>query len=373
LRWARPFPRTGCALRAEDNLENLGWEVNRAEGFAVAWWGEWERVGKFGRSHLKNRMLGIVALVTLCAGALAAQSATDTTSHTVQFVTVDRDVKLEVLDWGGTGRPLIFLAGMGNTAHNFDAFAPKFTDHYHVYGITRRGFGASSKPAPASGNYTADHLGDDVLAVIDALKLGRPVLVGHSFAGEEMSSIGSRYPEKVAGLIYLDAAYGFAFYDPAHPAMEIEMNDVKRRIDQIEAGGVDEKKSLLELEASVSRFEETLRKANVDLASMPPIPPRPPIQAALNFGGQKYTQIPVPILAIFACPHDWSQAFRDDPELKAKRMAADRAWCNGQADAFAAGVPSAHVVRIPNADHYVFHSNEAEVVREMNAFLAKLP
>jgi pimeloyl-ACP methyl ester carboxylesterase len=44
-----------------------------------------------------------------------------------------------------------------------------------------------------------------VLAVCDSLKLNRPVLIGHSIAGEELSSIGSRHPEKVAGLIYLDA------------------------------------------------------------------------------------------------------------------------------------------------------------------------
>jgi len=36
-------------------------------------------------------------------------------------------------------------------------------------------------------------------------------------------------------------------------------------------------------------------------------------------------------------------------------------------------VPSAHVVRIPNANHYVFLSNEADVLREMNAFIATLP
>jgi hypothetical protein len=51
---------------------------------------------------------------------------------------------------------------------------------YHVYGITRRGYGASS--APESG-CAADCLGDDVLAVIDALKLNRPVLAGHSIGG----------------------------------------------------------------------------------------------------------------------------------------------------------------------------------------------
>jgi pimeloyl-ACP methyl ester carboxylesterase len=322
---------------------------------------------------MKRLALWIIALTTLSGFPLRGQQAPDTSPHKVQFVTVEKDVRLEVLDWGGAGRPLIFLAGMGNTAHNFDAFAPKFTAKYHVYGITRRGFGDSSKPVPTATNYTADRLGDDVLAVIDALQLNRPVLVGHSFAGEELSSIGSRYPEKVAGLIYLDAAYGFAFYDRAHPVMEIEMNDVKKQIDQIEAGGVDEKKSLLELEASVSQFEKTLHDSNVNIASMPPIPPRPPIQAALNFGVQRYTRIPVPILAIFACPHNWDRAFRNDPALKAQRMAADRAWCSAQANAFAAGVPSAHVVRLPNADHYVFNSNEADVLREMNTFLAKLP
>ena len=322
---------------------------------------------------MKKIALWIIALTTLSGFALHGQPAPDTSAHSVQFVTVEKDVRLEVLDWGGTGRPLIFLAGMGNTAHNFDAFAPKFTAKYHVYGITRRGFGASSKPVPTDSNYTADRLGDDVLAVMDALKVNRPVLVGHSFAGEELSSVGSRYPEKVAGLIYLEAAYGFAFYDPTHPMIEIEMNDLKKRIDQIEAGGVDEKKSLLELEASVSQFEKTLHNSNVDVASMPPIPPRPPIQAALNFGMQRYTQIRVPILAIFACPHNWDRAFRNDPAMKAERVAADVASCNARADAFAAGVPSAHVVRLPNADHYVFNSNEADVLREMNTFLAKLP
>jgi pimeloyl-ACP methyl ester carboxylesterase len=95
----------------------------------------------------------------------------------------------------------------------FDSFAPEFASHFHVYGITRRGFGASSKPAPDDDNYSADRLGDDVLAVMSALKLERPILVGHSLAGEELSSIGSRYPEKVAALIYLDAGYGYALFE----------------------------------------------------------------------------------------------------------------------------------------------------------------
>jgi pimeloyl-ACP methyl ester carboxylesterase len=42
-------------------------------------------------------------------------------------------------------------------------------------------------------------------------------------------------------------------------------------------------------------------------------------------------------------------------------------------NAFAAGILSAKVIRLPNANHYVFRSNEAEVLRAMNDFLDKLP
>jgi hypothetical protein len=35
----------------------------------------------------------------------------DPSPHSAQFVNVDRDVTLEVLDWGGTGRPVVFIPG----------------------------------------------------------------------------------------------------------------------------------------------------------------------------------------------------------------------------------------------------------------------
>jgi pimeloyl-ACP methyl ester carboxylesterase len=323
---------------------------------------------------MKKIALWIIALTTLSGFALYGQQTPDTSAHKVQFVTVDKDVKLEVLDWGGAGRPLVFLAGMGNTAHNFDTFGPKFTAKNHVYGITRRGFGASSKPVPTTSNYAADRLGDDVLAVMDALKLHRPILVGHSFGGEELSSVGSRYPEKVAGLIYLDAASGWAYYDPKHPDWVVDMTDLEKQMDDLKAGGLrDEQQFLREMETSASQFAKSLHEYNKQNATMPPMPPRSPIIAALTYGEQKYTEIPVSILAIFACPHNWDRAFPHDSPAKATRIADDLASCSARAEDFAAGIPTAHVVTLPNADHFVFNSNEAEVVREMNAFLAKLP
>ncbi len=62
----------------------------------------------------------------------------DTSPHARRMINVENDVALEVLDWGGTGRPLVLLAGNGFTAHVFDQFAPTLIAKYHVYAITRR-------------------------------------------------------------------------------------------------------------------------------------------------------------------------------------------------------------------------------------------
>ena len=61
-------------------------------------------------------------------------------------------------------------------------------------------------------------------------KLTRPVLVGHSIAGEELSSVGSRHPETVAGLIYLDAGYSYAYYDRARGDYLIDSLELQKKL-----------------------------------------------------------------------------------------------------------------------------------------------
>ena len=68
--------------------------------------------------------LPALLLASLVSTSCAEKPSTwqDPSNHTVQFVTVEKDVQLEVLDWGGTGRPVVLLAGLGNTAHVYDDF-----------------------------------------------------------------------------------------------------------------------------------------------------------------------------------------------------------------------------------------------------------
>jgi pimeloyl-ACP methyl ester carboxylesterase len=148
--------------------------------------------------------IAIAVLLAASMPAAAQRTWRDTTHHTAHFVAVQRGVRLHYLDFGGSGPPLVFLAGLGNTAHSFDDFAPAFTDRFHVIAITRRGFGESDHP---DGGYETPRLVADIKAVLDTLGLARVSFIGHSIAGEEITRFAAAYPARVDKLVYLDGAY----------------------------------------------------------------------------------------------------------------------------------------------------------------------
>ena len=303
----------------------------------------------------------------------------DPSPHTIKFITVDESVRLEVLDWGGSGPSVVLLPGGGNTAHVFDEFAPKLAAGYHVYSITRRGFGAST--VPASG-YGADRLGDDLLAVMDSLDLKRPVLVGHSLGGEELSSVGSRYPERVAGLVYLDAGYQYAFDNGRGGTLD-ELQSRANPQPQPPPPSESDLASFGSLQAWFARVngitlpEAEFRQGWDSTPDGRVGKRRNSPMASIMKGVKKYTDIPAPGLVIFAIPHDQGPWIKNHPDPAVRAAAKARAGeevviVEKQAKAFEDGVPSAHIGRMPGAHHYVFLSNEPDVLREIRAFLGGL-
>lgn len=103
-------------------------------------------------------------------------------------------INLHYLDWGGSGDALLFLAGMGCNAHNFDDFAPRFANTFHVMALTRRGHGESDHPETG---YDVDTLTEDLRQFLDALGIENVVLAGHSMASVELSHFSALYPKRV--------------------------------------------------------------------------------------------------------------------------------------------------------------------------------
>jgi hypothetical protein len=108
------------------------------------------------------------------------------------------------------------------------------------------------------------------------------------------------------------------------------------------------------------------------------------IRKAIGAGSKKrdYSGIHVPVLAFFAVPPpdcDWSQYYHFRPKNAEERTAlakiydADRSYLNRYEGTMRAGVPGVRIVELPGADHYVFFSNEADILRELRGFLADLP
>ena len=263
--------------------------------------------------------------------------------------------------------------------HVFDDFAPRLTGAFHVYGITRRGFGASGTP---ESGYDADRLGDDVPAVMDELKISKPVLAGHSLGGEELSSVGTRHPGKVSGLIYLDAGYSYAFDNGKGMTIEAQNEAMKH---PPPPGPLP----LAADRASFAAFRDWNERTNgnhlpeSEVRQLFSIRPdggvgfaRANVSQDIFAGFRKFTKIRAPILAIFAIPHSdppWLATAQDD--VREKTQAFNQqfgALAEKQAKAFAEALPDARMVRIPNAHHYVFMTNEADVLREMRAFIAQI-
>lgn len=304
----------------------------------------------------------------------------DSSPHTTHMITVDKGVTLEVLDWGGHGQPLVLLAGLSDDAHIFDSFAPRFTARHHVYAITRRGTGISSTPAPNARNYDANRLGEDVAAVLDALKLEHPVLAGHSFAGEELSAMGVHHPGRAAGLIYLDAGYGYALYTPGGQIgfgtnLTAESKEVEARLDHLQsvardpaalpAAIADVERALPDLQADLAGMTQTLAAGAGIFAPPPDDTLSGQVDNAMLDGVRRYDHVDGPILALYA------MASPEPPNLPASSKPA-YAWLEQAADAqiaaFARANPQAHVERL-NARHDLYKSDADEVAREMNAFM----
>ncbi len=313
--------------------------------------------------------LALVAAVA-CTDAAAPAPAAPRSG----FVAVASNVRLHYLDFGGTGQPLVLLAGNSNSAHVFESFAPRLTDRFRVIALTRRGFGASSQPADG---YDTRTLAEDVRIALDSLGLARVHLVGHSLAGDEMTRLAGDHPDRVARLVYLDAGYDrVAIRDlfvahPPPPPPALTAADVGSR-----AGFARYLERVKGVRLPDAELGATFRFAGDGSVLAEVTPPEVYVAIVAGVESPDYARVSAPALAIYAV--DTTAAYLA-PWLTAGAPGwaeAEALWTTvfqpfyaAERARFAREVPGGAVLELDGANHYVFLSDPDRVAAAIRAFL----
>jgi non-heme chloroperoxidase len=302
----------------------------------------------------------------------------DSAKHEATSITVDQGVQLEVLDFGGQGSPILLLAGLGATAHSYDELAPMLAQKHRVVAITRRGTGYSSRP---DFGFDTPRLAQDVLQVMDALKLERVLLVGHSIAGEELTWLGGHHPGRFDGLVYLDAAYDRS----GNAVMKSRQSVLSRSLPPEppippEATRNYQAMSALLAERGHVRLTEgeLIALWNVNkpfLAGTLAMDVRSGQAIVAAIEAPNYAAIKVPALAIYAIPDPrkalppWYDA--NDAELMATLEEIGRIGNETRrknVEVFRRGVVNGGTLELPNATHYLIQSNPQQVLDAIETF-----
>jgi pimeloyl-ACP methyl ester carboxylesterase len=113
-------------------------------------------------------------------------------------------LRFHVLDWGGAGKPLVLLHGLASQAHIWDLVAPQLIDSFRVVAIDQRGHGLSDKP---DSGYDFAAVTSDLDAILDAQRIERSVLAGHSWGGNVALQYAVDHPDRAHGLALIDGGF----------------------------------------------------------------------------------------------------------------------------------------------------------------------
>lgn len=312
------------------------------------------------------------------AGAAEAWP-TDPAPHKEILVTASDGTRLEVLDFGGTGSPVVLISGFGETAHAFDRFAPKLAGKHRVYAVTRRAVGLSDQPPLDPANYNIRRLAKDVVDVMDHLKLDRAALAGWSFGGAELSAMAHHHPGRVSALIYLDAGYAYAFYAPGNAIpgasnLEIGLADLRDKLNSARLAPSKEEAARLYEEVtrvSLPQLQTDIAAAaerQAQLSSLGLGPSGPGWRLMMRQNLEKFGPVKgIPILNLYALP--------SPPTDATAEQAADEAlglkWRREQIARYRAAHPGARVVEVGGAGHDIFDTHPEVVLREIEGLLGR--
>ena len=106
---------------------------------------------------------------------------------------------------GGEGKPVMIMAhGITDYGLSWASLASKFENDYDIIMYDARGHGFSEKP---EGPYSLHAHVEDLVGLIKALKIEKPILVGHSMGCSTVASVGADYPDLPVAIIMEDPVF----------------------------------------------------------------------------------------------------------------------------------------------------------------------
>ncbi len=107
----------------------------------------------------------------------------------------------------GEGEPLLLIHGGTATSQSWASHLPAFTEHFRVFTPDSRGHGRTDNPTGELGYRV---MADDMAALVSALGLQRPLVLGYSDGGQIALELGMRYPGLARALILGGAQFRFS-------------------------------------------------------------------------------------------------------------------------------------------------------------------
>ncbi len=101
-------------------------------------------------------------------------------------------------DITGSGEPVLLVAGLGGAASYWNPNVAAFAERHQVILHDHRGTGKSTRAEMA---YSVEQMADDLLHLMDVLKIEKAHLVGHSTGGAIGQVLGAIAPERIASLV----------------------------------------------------------------------------------------------------------------------------------------------------------------------------
>ncbi|HWK95196.1 MAG TPA: alpha/beta fold hydrolase [Pseudolabrys sp.] len=98
----------------------------------------------------------------------------------------------------GEGDPVVFATGLGGMASFWQPHIESVARNFQVVVYDHRGTGQSTKSPPP---YSVNAMADDVLALMDHLRIERAHFVGHSTGGAIGQVLGARHGDRIKSLL----------------------------------------------------------------------------------------------------------------------------------------------------------------------------